>query len=833
MTDVGSPVYRAVFGDVGGAHKLIAASPDLPQGLLNDLAAHYTDRLLSTEHAWSTYRCGFPVKGYYVLTQTFPVKASRGGMVQTHAVMLPLDRVGGLRELEELAGLLPTEPAPAEAVEAAVAPTTLDTKFRNLPPSSAPGYLPIIRMLLQDRVPVWVGQPGFWEVVVQLWRNLWPAARERFHFRVASEPSDVDGSVTLLCTLKETRSNWDARTFVNQSAPMTDDLTRAEAFLAGAPEGEEVTKARARLGFSQPKISDINRLGDYVDQMREGSADSVRYATRLLGQLAPEAVQIPDEKARVLKRLATLTAQGSEADVLGLRNLNINAFSGAGEVLKDSICTWMRERVHLGAGGQEVAKEVFLNKREWDDFARPALVDAFSPWQPSHTAILWNWWVGEPTLIERTAFLLPAQADGLEQQVTSSTPECLPDAAQDSLLGLALARRWYLLHATVLGKAQEQPVLDRFRRQIQFDADQAYLEGLQSLAQSVEPMQLVQVAAEIGDARLVRLAADAVRCDPKLLLAVDPANANWREIWSQAVTQGLDLYLGLSNAQEAGYDLLLAAVDYNGCPGPLLDRVVTDTRTNLRDFPRRAEVWPLVESPAVRQRALRLVASQWLNTFISDELLCSTAIEPDLEVAVLNEWTWIRHTYPAASVLRMHGRFSALGEQDVVEWLNGSPYAQSTLDARALGKLILDNRWKRAAERLADVVLSSRGSLDAAIHGCIALLGRIRKIRIWTFVADVTITEDEWWDEFLDRSSALFPYGVSETNIWYDSGGDPSLIPHYTTGRDQWTYALNLLRNGGGGPYITIPGLLHQMRRRFLQNGELETLEQAFLRGIR
>lgn len=836
MTDPGSPVYRAIFGDTGGgAHNLVAASPGLPQGLLDDLAAHFTDRLLSSEHAWSTYRCGFPVKGYYVLTQTFPVKASRGGMVQTHSVMVRLDNVGGLKELDELARLLPTGPVPAEAVGAAVEPTTLTTISPNIPgPSSPPGYLPVIRMLLQDRVPVWVGQQGFWEVVTYLWRNLWPAAREAFHFRVANEPSDVDRSLTLLCTLKETRSNWDVRSFVDQSAPITGNLTPAESFLVGAPESQEVVQARARLGFSQHKISDIKRVVDYVDRIREGSADSVRYATRLLGQLAPEPDQIPDEKATVLEELAKLTAQGSEADVLGLRNLNISSFAGAREHLKSAIRTWMRERIRLGAGGEAIATEVFLNKREWDDFARPAVIDAFGPWQASHTAILWSWWVGEPDLIEKTALLLPPQSEALEHQLTSSAPDNLPDGAQEHLLNLTRHRRWYRLHATVLARSPQQPVTDRFRRQIEFDTDQAHLDGVQCLAQAVEPVQRVQVAVEIGDTRLLRLAADAVLRDPQLLGPVDPAIANWREIWTQAVAQGLDLYQGITNVQEVGYGLLSAVVEGNECPASLLERVVTDARTNLRDYPRRPQVWALVRNSAVREAALRQVASQWLDIFLSDEQFESEVIERDLEQAVLNRWVEIRRTNPAASVLRMHRKFPALGEDDVVGWLSGRPYAQSTLDASALGKLILNNHWKRAAERFADVVLAAqRGYLDAGIHACSALLRRMRRIKIFTFVPEVTVTQDEWWDELAERASSLFSIGISDSNIWYDSGGDPSLVSHTAAGRDQWTHALNLLRNGGGGLYITIPGLLHQMRMRFPQNSELETLEQAFHRRLR
>src|SRR5258708_6060468 len=114
MTVAPLPVHRAVFGDVKGAHNLIAASPGIPAQLLSELAAHYTDRLLPTEFPWDPYHCGFPLLQHYVLTRTFPVKASRGGMVQTHVVMVDLQRAGDLFELDPLAALLPQAPVPLD-----------------------------------------------------------------------------------------------------------------------------------------------------------------------------------------------------------------------------------------------------------------------------------------------------------------------------------------------------------------------------------------------------------------------------------------------------------------------------------------------------------------------------------------------------------------------------------------------------------------------------------------------------------------------------------------------------------------------------------------------
>jgi hypothetical protein len=69
-------VHRAIFGEVKGAHDLIASSSGLPEAVLSDLASHYTDRLLPTEIPWQPYSTGFPVRGYYVVTRTFSVKGT-------------------------------------------------------------------------------------------------------------------------------------------------------------------------------------------------------------------------------------------------------------------------------------------------------------------------------------------------------------------------------------------------------------------------------------------------------------------------------------------------------------------------------------------------------------------------------------------------------------------------------------------------------------------------------------------------------------------------------------------------------------------------------------
>lgn len=42
-----------------------------------------------------------------------------------------------------------------------------------------------------------------------------------------------------------------------------------------------------------------------------------------------------------------------------------------------------------------------------------------------------------------------------------------------------------------------------------------------------------------------------------------------------------------------------------------------------------------------------------------------------------------------------------------------------------------------------------------------------------------------------------------------------------------------LLRNGGAGGTMTVEGLLHQMRRDFFANSNLELIERIYLEKIR
>ena len=313
-------VHRAIFGEVKGAHDLIASSPGAPEPVLSDLASHYTDRLLPTEIPWQPYSSGFPVRGYYVVTRTFAVKGSRGGMVQTHAAIVALESLGKTT----LWGLL--QSLPSEALSPVLEPAAIDIEHLLAPndePAEMPiGYPSLVRMLLDGKVPIWSGQDGFEGIAAYLWRNLWPDARRELRFRICAGPNDLkDLPATFICTPAALRSNWKDQDFVDPAVTLVQDPSLSESYLLGLPGGRAFGELRDRLNFSPPQIAGLKRLEQYARMRQEGTVDSIRAAVRILNVMFPGVEQAATEKASALGVLVQKTIEGSDQDVLALRNL--------------------------------------------------------------------------------------------------------------------------------------------------------------------------------------------------------------------------------------------------------------------------------------------------------------------------------------------------------------------------------------------------------------------------------------------------------------------------------------------------------------------------------
>jgi hypothetical protein len=752
-------------------------------------------------------------------------------MVQTHAVIVTLECLDKAM-LEGLLRLLPREAQSPVLAPTAIASNQLPATHDDAAKMPA-GYPSLVRMLLDGSVPIWSGQQGFEDIIAYLWWNLWPEARRELRFRICAEPNDLkELPATLICTPIALRGNWKEQQFIDPTASALQDPSLCESYLLGLPGGRQFGDLRESLGFSPPQIAGLKRLEQYVRMRGEGTADSIRVAVRLLNAMIPRPDHSGIEKASVLGTLVQKTIEGSEQDVLALRNLDVSAFPTGPGSLREAITGWLRRQVVQDRGGVLVGRAILVESHQWKQVAEAALIDAFTPWKPDHARLLWRWWITDVALVAPTEVLVPAGPNEVEEEFISSIPAEIPTPVRPPVLLLCRRRRWYLLHSAVLATDPDLTPNERLRSQLEIQVDLDGVAGLNWMASRMTSSELIDAALIIQDERVVGLAGEAVKRDPTLLQNIDARNPAWRAIWTSAVQHGHGLFGGISEPSTAAHAVLDALLAGSMIAPQMTELLALSPSSSLATYPRRKDIWDLLPPP-VCARSVATTAEEWLTRFLAEPELDSSAIEPELEEAVLALWRSSPARIEAASLLGFWQRFSSgLSERDFLTWLNAYRRSLTQLEAVAIGRLIKQNAWYRGAEDLITGAKCSRRDLIPAVYEFWELLSTWDRLYFATFTTTPVVREDEWWDSFVELSVRLYPRGIEENDIWFEANGDASRVRR-GTGREQWTHALDLLRKGGAGGSITVEGLLHQMRNDFYVNAELELLENVYLTRIR
>ena len=830
MTSETPAFQQAIFGDLKGAHTLIASSVRADERLLSDLASRYTDRLLPAELPWKEYSCGFPLHDYYVVTRTFPVKATRAGMVQTHAMMVPLANVHAYG-LRNLLALLPTEPR--TLLPSLDARTITEWKEGNDANVSTipPGYPSIICALLHGLVPVWVGQEGFEDIVCFLWQNLWPEARRNLRFRVSAEPNDLaDFPATLVWTPKALRANWNDQHFVNQASTTVDSPSMSEEYLMSMAGGDGLGSLLGLLQVPPKTIPELRRLEQYVTMSEGETADRIRVAVRLLSAIAPGEDELQGEKKSLLDRLAQKTADGTEEDVLALRNLDVSGIESGPITIQNSIANWLRLRIDECSNASKFASEVLLVNHPWRATALAAILHEFDLWTPQHAKLLWHWWMAEPALVAASDALLPR--DRAQNDLVATIPSIIDRELREQVLSFAVTHSWLLLHGAVISVASEMTAIEKFKRQLDVEPLEGDEGGLHLLVGKLGEVELVEAAIELHDDRLADFAGQAAARSPALLANLDVTNATWLTVWSKSIQYGGRPFSGIVEPSLTAHLVMDALIGGSIVPQELVERLVIESESDLAGYEGRARLWEFLPY-AVREVALRTTARTWLTRFFADSSYDHDSLESELEEAIIETWRNSRELASASNIPALWARFAgSLGEHDFLAWLGVHTKPLTSFESVAIGSLVTKYQWQDGAASLVRLFRNGRNDVVPAVNECVSLLSFWDKVYVSIFSTPTVITLDEWWSVWVDLSSTLYPWGVSDNNIWSDADGDLSRIER-GSGRREWSYALDLLRKGGAGGTMTIEGLLHEMRKDFPGNSNLELLETIYLRKLR
>ncbi|CAG2160945.1 hypothetical protein LMG26411_07881 [Cupriavidus numazuensis] len=327
-------VEQAVYGEVPGrGHglRVSSASAHIAAAIASKL--DLPDAVPPGVQAWSPFVRGFPSNDHYILARTFlDSTASRGGMVVTHALIVSLDEmceVGSLAALFTLLAPSAAEcPNSVETLELGAA-TCIHAPAADLIGAAnaltAQGLAPVVRL----------GVEGFELLVDSLWRNLWPALRRTFAFRLSFGPNDVveQPAPALVCTPEQLQARWTKHRIVKPDDKSPE--SESAEILCGQRDVQPILALAEELGLEVHTLKELSRLERlHTLYSGEDSFDSLLAAIRLADGLSNQPTLGANIKETLIGRFTALIPAAGCKQLLPMRNLALAGFANTQSLWK-------------------------------------------------------------------------------------------------------------------------------------------------------------------------------------------------------------------------------------------------------------------------------------------------------------------------------------------------------------------------------------------------------------------------------------------------------------------------------------------------------------------
>ena len=811
-------IEQALYGESRGGHSLLEASGN------KELSSEVIQRLDLPDTAppdveWSPFLRGFPYRNRYLLSRTFlDTRASRGGMVFSHALIVPLDEITRISDLRPLLEIL----TPDERIRPTVQTIDLPSIERE-PPESCDLLDATEALASTKKLPaVRVGHVGFDDLAVALWARLLPRMRRNFAFRLSFGPDDLVDDITpaLVCTPHSTIARWSGYRVIRSGA-VQEPTSLASAVLSGRRNADSLLEFMCEIGAEPETFVDLQLLDQaYQFSIKQQTLESCTRAVRLIGKLSPNSKVGRNRKDILVRQLMEVVIRADAEEILLMRNLKLSAFPSPDRVWR-TLETWATENVY----SHDQDRHMLLVLKDatsdgavagWRAAFLSGLAEAARACKPDLAEAFWRWVQICPDAVDSAFRVVMAEAD-VERCVAEAAPRIISEEIAETLLVLVRSRGWLRVHGVVL--SSKCSPLDSVRQQIVVDTDLSFIEGVRLALRNAKQKEIVNCALEIGEPRTISLAGETVAKYPNLLASVDFSVLNAQTIWQKALAIDSDSWQGLVDPKAAIYVVLDCLLDGRRVNSSLVDQLSLTPVADLGSYPHRAEVWRHVNSFA-RGNFLAATAKGWLEHAadghvpfkpepeLQSAILAADALEPILSGLCPDN---------IGSAVRIISALEQYDENSFVRLIHDVIAASlplSVFDAEGIGHLILNRRWEKVAEDVVKNYRSGRRDFKPTLRTCHDILN------FWTRLSlDLTpLSESEKWDALENLATDLYPSGPNEKGVWQRAGGNDSDLLLNENGRTQWREALRNVRKGVGVNPINI---LNSMKEDFPNNGRI------------
>lgn len=816
-------IHKAWYGPKGGHALLYCTDPGLQSvfrqaAWLTDLPGNAPAGLI-----WAPYFRTAVHEDYFVLVHTRPSQASdRAGMVDSVAAFVPLNELSQVPDLRALAENVREShdsqaQEPFEATEGAQEVTGMPQ----------PMLLSIADALISAaaRPVVHVGQEGFDDIMLNLLQLVPRQLRREVLFSLSFAPGEP-GLPFAVATPRELASRFAPTQVLKPSEP---GPTARVAALLNLPEGKPLLEFAQQAGF------DLQSPGAVVLLERafqfwtaETSVENAITLVRLLAVKSSEAPTACELRAAALERLTSTANQWTPADVLAMRNLQIDRFDPG--ALAQALQDWVVRRAGtmraplpedhqiFAQASRGAAQQDWWNRRARDGFA---VVSKASPTAVSSLA--WSTIAILPQYIEPVLSFLEGQK--LLSALSQNAPPTLATPVAQTVAQVSASRQAWELCGVALAAAY--PPAKALREVLKLATTKsARRAAVKPALKNATPSELVALAVREDLEDVTALAAGAVVSRPSLIGDFDWASPVWFDILQRVAEKHCGAVAEVPNRLQGLKSIITSGVSSKRVWAPLVSTGLAD----LSKVPNRTDAWALIPADLQRE-ALSLTAKGWIASLLDGSAPMAALEEPLSGEARL----MLRGSSTLATLAQKHPALfiSVINEvhprsdHDCVSLLEsfaGNGPRLSPAPAAAIGALIRERFWRSAASRAASLS-RTRDEFLAVCKDCMDVMSLWDSFPLSLRLGRaVEVRPDEAWQMFNETLAKLYPGGPMDQEVWSRSGGHNEDLNQEGNGVAQWHRCLKQVRSGNG---LRSSNLLDTALRDFSGNSVLQVLRDS------
>jgi hypothetical protein len=817
-------IHKAWYGPKGG-HSLLSSTDPSLQAVFRQ-AAWLTDLpgTVPTGLQWQPYfRTGIR-DGYFILVHTRSSRdTTRAGMVDSVAAFISLADLPLVPDLRELADNL-SESHDSEdrtpfvpSVQAVVAPAS----------AHHPLLLGMANALIsaQSRPVIHIGQAGFDDIMLDLLQVVPKQLRREVLFSLSFSPEDTGSSVAVAVP-KELVPRYPQGQVLSAS---NEPPNTGVAALLNMPEGRPLMDFGEAAAFDLQSANSLILLEQafHLWESPVGVSDAIKLV-RLLAAKSGDSQRASDIRKVALDKLTAISAQWTPADVLSMRNLQLERFDTS--TLPATVEAWICKHADQAAKTEDdyrlfdQAARSAAQQIWWNNHVHAGYASAINVKGAAVGALAWETIKKVPGVLEPILALF--DAEGQLEVLANAVPAVLPSAVADAVAHESAKRGAWQICGVALAAAHAPPLaLSAVLKHA--PAKDSRRVAIESALSRASPSDRVVIAVREDIKEVTALAADVVVGDPNLLRKFDWTSPVWFDILDKVVALGRTAPNEVPDSLQNLQALIERGERSERVWGPLARAGLAD----LSHVANRANAWKLIPG-ALTATVLELTAKGWLAGVQNGTLSIGGLEEPLRSEArsALKGNTLMASLAQKSPALFINviNELHPQSDNDCVTLLDAlmraSGYRLAPASAKALGKLIRDRYWKSAAARAANYG-RSRDDVLPLCRECLSIMAFWDSFPLsWRMGDPVQISADDAWQMFEETLTELYQHGPTHDEFWSRSGGKDKQLSAEGNGVAQWHRCIKHVR-AGQGPAPS--ALLRTAQRDFSGNPVLQVLSDS------